>query len=65
MTSKVKQRTKTKELDELQDELDKLFELDQLHQQHQTLFQTSSTTLTELFLSLAQLSPRLYMFFSS
>ena len=30
MTSNVKQRTKTKELDELQDELDELFELYEL-----------------------------------
>ena len=30
MTSNVKLRTKTKELDELQDELDELFELDEL-----------------------------------
>ena len=30
MTSKVKQRTKTKELDELQDKLDEPYELDEL-----------------------------------
>ena len=30
MTSNVKQRTKTKELDELQDELDELLEIDEL-----------------------------------
>ena len=30
MTSSVKQRTKTKELDELQDEIDELYELDEL-----------------------------------
>ena len=32
MTSNMKQRTKTKELDELQDELDELYELDELWQ---------------------------------
>ena len=30
MTSKMKQRTKTKELDELQDKLDEPYELDEL-----------------------------------
>ena len=33
MTSKVKQRTKTKELDEHQDELDEPYELDELDEQ--------------------------------